>query len=216
MLNLSFATRIGLFGGTFNPLHNAHLLVAQEALRQLSLSKIVFIPSGIPPHKQVECGISKETRYEMVREAIAPYHKFSISRAEIDRRGPTYTIDTIRIMKQARPQSLCFVVGADLLAQIDTWKEPEALLSIVPFVVAPRDDVNREVFSRPPFDRAEIRFLEMEEIDLSSTWIRERVLHGESITECVPPSVATYIRDYGLYQNRKLAKLYEKGLHNSP
>jgi len=207
MPNLSFTTRIGLFGGTFNPLHNAHLLVAQQALRELSLSRIVFIPSGIPPHKKVEFGISKEMRYEMVREAIACYPKFSLSRIEIDRAGPAYTVDTIRAMKKICPEGLCFIVGADLLAQIDTWKEPEALLRTVPFVVAPRDDIRREVFSRPPFHRAEIHFLEMQEIDLSSTWIRERVLHGESITECVPPIVASYIKERALYRNKELAKL---------
>lgn len=207
MLSLSFATRIGLFGGTFNPLHNAHLIVAQQALRELSLSKIVFIPSGIPPHKKVEFGTGKEIRYEMVREAIASYPKFSLSRIEIDRAGPAYTVDTIRAMKTSCSERLCFIVGADLLAQIDTWKEPEALLEAIPFVVAPRDDVRQEVFSQPPFHRAEIHFLEMEEIDLSSTWIRERVLHGESITECVPPIVATYIKEHSLYQNEELAKL---------
>jgi len=195
--------RIGLFGGTFNPLHSAHLLVAQTAYEQLGLSSVLFIPSGIPPHKEILADVTKEDRYAMVKGAIAPFPHFSVSRIEIDRDGPSYTIDTIRALKGDFPQGLCFIVGADLLLEVETWKEPEKLLEMVPFVIAPRNGISRERFSAPPFDRAEISFLEMEEVDLSSTWVRDQISHGGGIPDCVPEAVASYIEEHGLYQYRE-------------
>lgn len=207
MWNLSLETRVGLFGGTFNPLHDAHLLVADKALEQFALGGVVFIPSGIPPHKEVENGVSKEDRYEMVKRAIAPYRNFSVSRIEIDREGPSYTIDTIRAMREIYPQGICFIVGADLLLQIETWKEPQALLASVPFVLAPRDGITCEAFSASPFALAEIHFIDMEEVDLSSTWVRRRVKHGEAFEEWVPPQVATYIGKHHLYRDIQLTEI---------
>ncbi len=201
---MSLRGRTGLFGGTFNPLHNAHLLVAEKALEQFGLKEVIFIPCGIPPHKEVADGVSKEDRYEMVRLAIAGRPRFSVSRIEIDRDGPSYTIDTIRALKGKHPEGLSFIVGADLLSQIETWKEPEALLESVPFIVAPRDGVRKEIFSAPPFDQAEIHFLDMREVDLSSTWVREAVRRGEEFEGSVPSQVANYIREHGLY--RELTK----------
>ena len=199
--------RVGLFGGTFNPLHEAHLLVAHRAIEQFDLSEVVFIPSGIPPHKEVAEGVSKEDRYAMVKQGIAAYTDFPVSRIEIDRLAPSYTIDTIRALKPEYPAGLCFIVGADLLVQIDTWKEPQALLASVPFLIAPRDGISKETFRAPPFDRARIHFLEMEEVDLSSTWVRNRVKQGETVMDCVPRSVATYIEEHGLYLDRQPAEI---------
>lgn len=200
---MNLSGRIGLFGGTFNPLHSAHLLVAQTAYEQLGLSSVLFIPSGIPPHKEILADVTKEDRYAMVKGAIAPFPHFSVSRIEIDRDGPSYTIDTIRALKGDFPQGLCFIVGADLLLEVETWKEPEKLLEMVPFVIAPRNGISRERFSAPPFDRAEISFLEMEEVDLSSTWVRDQISHGGGIPDCVPEAVASYIEEHGLYQYRE-------------
>lgn len=206
-LNLNLVGRVGLFGGTFNPLHEAHILVARTAIEQFDLSEVVFIPSGIPPHKEVAEGVSKEDRYAMVKQGIAADTRFSVSRIEIDRLGPSYTIDTIRALKLEYPVGLCFIVGADLLVQIDTWKEPQALLSSVPFLIAPRNEVSKETFRVPPFDRARIHFLEMEAVDLSSTWVRNRVKQGETVMDCVPLSVATYIEEHGLYRDRQPAEI---------
>lgn len=204
---MNLGNRVGLFGGTFNPLHNAHLLVAERALQQYALSEVVFIPSGIPPHKQVEDGIDKEDRYEMVGQAIASNDRFSVSRIEIDREGPSYTIDTIRSLKRVYLQGVCFIVGADLLLQIETWKEPQELLASVPFIIAPRDGVCKEAFLRPTFDRAELHFLAMKEVDLSSSWVRERVKDGEAIQDWVPPVIAEYIEQHGFYQGSQLTQI---------
>jgi nicotinate-nucleotide adenylyltransferase len=198
---------VGLFGGTFNPLHNAHIRVARVALEQCGLSMVLFIPNGIPPHKGPLKGISGDDRYRMVREAIARYEEFDISRIEIDREGPSYTIDTIRALKDDYGQGVCFIVGADRLLDITTWREPEALLQSVPFVIAPRDGVSGDVFNLPPFDAAQIFPLDMEEVDLSSSWLREKVARGEEISEWVPPEVAAYITENGLYRDRELTRV---------
>ncbi len=195
--------RVGLFGGTFNPPHQAHLLVAQVAYEQFGLSQVVFIPSGIPPHKEIVENVSKEDRYAMVQEAISPFPHFSASRIEIDRDGPSYTIDTIRALKGKYEQGICFIVGADLLLQIETWKEPQKLLSSIPFLIAPRGGISRDRFRAPPFDTAEISFLDMEEVDLSSTWIRKQIMRGGDIPDCMPESVTSYIEEHGLYQNQQ-------------
>ena len=200
---MSLKGRVGLFGGTFNPLHNAHILVADRALEQFELSRVIFIPNGIPPHKELTNGATKEDRYSMVKAAVDGKNRFSVSRIEIDRDGPSYTVDTIAAMQDQYPQGLCFIVGADLLLQIETWKEPHKLLASVPFLIAPRNGISRDLFTVPPFDEAEIGFLEMEEVDLSSTWIRNRIMRGEGIPDCVPEYVASYIEEHGLYQYRE-------------
>ena len=205
---LDFRNRGGLFRGTFNPLHSAHLRVAAKALEQFALSKIVFIPNGIPPHKAVELGCSKEDRYTMVERAVADSGQMEVSRIEIDREGPSYTIDTIRAMKDDYPQGICFIVGADKLLELDTWKEPDALLRSVPFIVAPRAGVQVSAFHEPPFDCAMIAALEMEEVDLSSTSLRDMVARGAGIEDLVPSAVADYIKERGLYRNLELTGVH--------
>jgi len=203
------AGRVGLFGGTFNPIHNAHLLVAETAWSQFALSEVVFIPNGIPPHKQELLGVDKEDRFEMVRRAIAGRREFSVSRIEIDREGPSYTIDTIRALADDYPQGVCFIIGADRLLEIETWKEPEALLRSVPFLLAPRAGISLSAFKAPPFDAASIHPLEMDEVDLSSTHLREMVRRGKAIDEWVPAAVAKYVDEQGLY--RELSKVRDSG-----
>jgi len=197
--------RVGLFGGTFNPLHNAHIQVARTALEQYELSKIVFVPNGIPPHKERVLGSDKEDRFEMVRLAVESISQFAASRIEVDRDGPSYTIDTIRALKDDYPQGICFIVGADRLMKLDTWKEPHELLRSVPFIIAPRSGVSLDVFDVSPFREAVIVPLEMEDVDLSSSGLRARIERGESIHEWVPESVARYIEEHECYQKRESA-----------
>jgi nicotinate-nucleotide adenylyltransferase len=203
---LNLRGRVGLFGGTFNPPHNAHLAVARHALEQYALSQVVFIPNGIPPHKESAQGIDKEDRYEMVRLALEPVPEFAVSRIEVDRAGPSYTIDTIRALKDDYPQGICFIVGADRLLKLDTWREPHELLRSVPFVIAPRSGVSLDVFDVSPFREATIVPIDMEDVDLSSSGLREKIRRGESIREWVPEKVAEYIDEHRLYRSRELAK----------
>lgn len=199
-MNSNLRGRVGLFGGTFSPLHNAHLKVALTAMEQCGLSEIVFIPNGIPPHKQVESGVRKEDRLHMVQLAVRDLPNCSVSRIEIDRDGPSYTIDTIRALKDDYPQGICFIVGADRLLELSTWREPEALLRSVPFVIAPRSGVCLDAFDVTPYENAQIVPLEMEEVDLSSSAMRERIHQGLPIDVEVPAAVVEYIRKHGLYQ----------------
>lgn len=200
---MNWKGRIGIFGGTFNPLHNAHLLVARTALQQVELSRILFVPSGIPPHKEIEDEVSKEDRFAMVSRGVAPYPRLRVSRIEIDREGPSYTIETIRTLRDVYPEGICFIVGADLLAQIETWREPDALLASVPFLIAPRNGVPQARFKESPFEKATLRFLDMESVDLSSTQVRERARRGEPIEEDVPRAVVEYIHAHHLYRDRQ-------------
>jgi len=200
MSSLSLRSRVGVFGGTFNPPHNGHIRVAQRALDQYSLSKVLFVPSGVPPHKgEVACGVTPEQRYEMVRLAIQGHPCFDVSRIEIDRTGLSYTVDTIRELSRHYPDGLCFVAGADLVLGIESWKEPEALLAKVPFVIAPRNGIGDEAFSSSIFRDADLRFLKMEEVDLSSQWLRARIAQGKSFSEWVPLEVASFVREHRLY-----------------
>ena len=198
--------RVGLFGGTFNPLHNAHLEVARVAREQYELSKIVFIPNGTPPHKKSVYGVNKEARFEMVQRAVESIPGFEVSRVEVDRDGPSYTIDTIRVLKDDYPQGMCFIVGADRLLKLDTWREPHELLRSIPFVIAPRSGVSLDAFDVSPFSEAVVLPLEMADVDLSSSHLRERVRHSQSIREWVPESVAEYIEEHGCYRRRELAR----------
>ena len=199
-MSSSLKGRVGLLGGAFDPTHNAHLAVARAALRQFELSRIVFVPNGIPPRKSASDGVTSEDRYRMACRAVAGCRDFSVSRIEIDRDGPSYTIDTIRAMKEDCPEGVCFILGADQMSEIETWREPQALLDNVPFVVAPRAGIPLSFLARPPFDVASIQVLDMGEVDLSSTAVRDRVARGESIETWVPRSVARYIEEHGLYR----------------
>ncbi len=207
---LTLRRRVGLFGGAFDPPHNAHLLVAQRALAQCGLERVVLIPNGIPPQKG-EPSVTKEDRFRMVQLLVRGRRGLSASRIEIDREGPSYTIDTIRAMKDDCPEGLCFILGADRLLGIDTWKESRALLRSVPFVVAPRDEIPWSSFSGPPYDEAILHALDMDPVDLSSSFVREKVANGESIETWVPRGVAAYIRSRGLYG----ARGQEQGLGGS-
>lgn len=199
-MHSSLRNSVGVLGGAFDPPHNAHLAVARAALRQFELARVIFVPNGIPPQKAPTDGVTSEDRYRMVRRAIAGRAHLSVSRIEIDRDGPSYTIDTIRAMKEDCPEGVCFILGADQLFAIETWRESQALLKSVPFVVAPRAGVSLSFLERPPFDVASIHVLEMDEVDLSSTEIRDRAARGESIEAWVPRSVARYVEEHGLYR----------------
>ncbi len=192
--------RIGLFGGTFNPLHNAHIAVAEQALTQFALAKVIFIPSGRPPHKETIAGVAARYRYEMVRRALTSHPHFEVSRMEIDREGPSYTIDTIKRMKELYPQGVCFIVGADLFRKIETWKDPAGLITSCPFILAPRNGINKEEFESLPFSRGELYFLDIEEIKLSSSMVRGAYQETASIDGLVPETVAAYIEEKYLYQ----------------
>lgn len=196
---MSSCSRVGLFGGTFDPIHNAHLDVARQALVQMELDKVILIPSKHPPHKTEEGMTSADIRYKMVRLAVEDRVGLDVSPVEINRKGPSYTVDTLKEMKNLFNE-IMFIVGADNLIKIDTWKNPEELLNMCPFVVAPRGGILKDDFQGSIFQGKDIRFLKMSEISLSSTEVRERMKDGQSVDGLVPEKVLNFIVDEGLYR----------------
>ncbi|MFH0779166.1 MAG: nicotinate-nucleotide adenylyltransferase [Candidatus Eisenbacteria bacterium] len=191
--------RIGLFGGTFDPIHVGHLITAEQAREQADLSKVLFVPSGAPPHKE-RCGISNaRARLEMTKLAVAGNERFEVSEFEVRRDCTSFTVETVRHFKRTLGggPELFLIVGADSILEISTWKEPEALVSECTLVVV----------SRPGFDLGELdarlrhRVIAVGgiQVDVSSTQIRERVSTGRSIRYMVPAAVAAYIAEHGLY-----------------
>ncbi len=196
---MTFRSRTGLFGGAFDPPHRAHLLVAQEALRQCGLRQVILIPNGVPPEKG-NAAETKEDRFHMVQILVRGRRGLSASRIEIDREGPSYTIDTIRAMKDDCPEGLCFILGADRLLGIDTWRESRALVQLVPFIVAPRPGVSLSQFDEASHGKVTMQVLDMAPVDLSSSFVREMAARGEDIEPWVPRGVARYVRNRGLYR----------------
>lgn len=204
---MSLAGKTGLFGGTFNPIHIGHLRVAEEALRQFGLREVVFIPTGHPPHRAVADGVPGELRYEMVKLAISQRPGLSVSRVELDRPGPAYTVDTIELLKTEHPEGIVYIVGADIFSQIEIWHDWPRLLRSCPFIVAPRPGVGMGRFSQPPFDRAELYFLNMTPIALSSSEVRRRYRLGLPTAGLVPEAVDRFVRERGLYGARRTSPL---------
>lgn len=187
--------RVGVMGGTFDPIHLGHLVAASEVAYTLSLDEVVFVPAGLPWQKAGRPLSPAEDRYAMTELATRGDDRFSVSRTEIDRGGVTYTLDTLREMS-APGVELFFVTGADALAQVPTWREPETLFALATFVGATRPGYVVDVTAFPP---GAVTLVETPAIAVSGTDIRARVARGEPIRYLVPDAVATYIEERGLY-----------------
>lgn len=188
----------GLMGGTFDPIHIAHLVMADQAVGQFGLARLLFVPAARPPHKRDDALGPFEDRLEMVRRAILGHPRLAVSDIEARRPGPSYTIDTIRALAGELPgETLTFVAGSDSLAQLAAWKLPDELLTECRFVVAPRPGFSIDDVS--PRFRDRISTLDMPSLGVSSRDIRERVRRGASIRYLVPPEVEAFIREKKLY-----------------
>ncbi len=193
--------RIGVMGGTFDPIHLGHLAAAQEALDQFGLDEVVFVPAAISPFKQGEEILDPETRYLMAVIATASHPQLKVSRFEVDRPGPSYTVDTMRALKKtygARGE-LYFIGGSDTLLDLSGWKDPEGLLELCVFIAIERPGhtvkAGRKFASHPRVTR-----MAMPGLDISSTDIRQRVKERRSIRYLVPREVAGFIEKNGLYR----------------
>lgn len=195
------ARRIGILGGTFDPPHLAHLIVARDAVDQLQLDAVVFMPAGEPWMKGDAVVSSAADRLEMTRIATSDDPAFEVSSVEIDRPGPTYTVDTLAQLQEAGTE-LFFIVGTDALAEISEWKEPERLWTMATFAVASRSGTDRAAMEgavRSAPAGALIEF-HVPALDISSSEIRRRVSQGGSIRYLVPDGVRNYIEKKGLYR----------------
>jgi len=196
--------RIGLLGGTFDPPHLGHLLVAQEAVQQLSLSTLLFLVANRPPHKEGESLSSPVIRGELARAAVQGNPAFEVSEVEFEREGPSFTVDTLRYFRSIHPDArLFFILGADQLADFHEWREPDQILDLATLVGVARDGAEPEGVAAPrlPSGReVKFRTLTVPRVDISASDIRERVASGQSIRYRVPEAVNELIERYRLYR----------------
>jgi nicotinate-nucleotide adenylyltransferase len=195
---------LGILGGTFNPPHIGHLICAQEALVQLKLETVVWIPAGVPPHREVEDDPGAEARFEMCELAVSPDERFTLSRIEVDREGPSYTVDTLRSMRAdaADDDELFLILGGDQASSLRAWHEPEEVLSLATIAV-----VERTGFARPAIGvqlsglrgAERLVFFDMPRVDVSSSMVRRRARQGKPIRYLVTDAVAHYIGAQSLY-----------------
>jgi nicotinate-nucleotide adenylyltransferase len=196
------ARRVGVMGGTFNPIHTGHLVTADEARHAFELDEVVFVPAGRPWQKDDADVAPAEDRYLMTVIATASNPAFGVSRVEVDRDGPTYTVDTLRALREQYPGAeLFFITGADAILQILTWREPEAVLREARFIGATRPgyDLDRLEKELPPGLEDRVHVMEIPALAISSTDVRRRAREGRPIRHLVPEGVATYIAKRGLY-----------------
>ncbi|QDZ13990.1 nicotinate-nucleotide adenylyltransferase [Humibacter ginsenosidimutans] len=189
--------RVGVMGGTFDPIHHGHLVAASEVAQSFDLDEVVFVPTGEPWQKGRVT--EAEHRYLMTVIATASNPRFTVSRVDIDRNGPTYTIDTLRELQAARPDAdLFFITGADAIAQILSWRDVDELWDLAHFVAVSRPGHLLEVTGLPNGD---VSLLEVPALAISSTDCRDRVSRGFPVWYLVPDGVVQYISKHHLYRS---------------
>ncbi|HYH92171.1 MAG TPA: nicotinate-nucleotide adenylyltransferase [Candidatus Saccharimonadales bacterium] len=203
---------LGVFGGTFDPIHLAHLAVAESARDALDLEQVLFIPAGEPPHKPGRTISPAEVRLAMVELAVVGNPDFAVSRIEIDRDGPSYTVDTLLALRDARIAAgrvpdLALILSAEAFAGFPTWRAPERVLELATLVIAPRDGYPvadpAELERHFPGTPARVVVLDGPWMRLSASDIRTRARAGRSVRYLVPDAVAAYIGDHALYQDQR-------------
>lgn len=202
---MGVSRRLGIMGGTFDPIHHGHLVAAQEVATALDLPRVVFIPTRQPPHKREEPSASAEHRLAMVRLATGANPLFEVSPLEVDRPGPSYTVETLRRLTSVYADAeLHFIVGMDSLADLPRWHDPGGILRLATLVAVHRPGwrpVNLwELEAAVPEAVGRVCIVEIPELDISSTDIRERIGGGRPIRYLVPEAVAAYVVEHGLYR----------------
>jgi nicotinate-nucleotide adenylyltransferase len=210
--------RIGLFGGTFNPIHHGHLLLADQVQEILGLDRILFMPAGTPPHKAATPLASAADRYAMVSLAIAAHPAFAVSDLEMRRSGPSYTVETIKALRAADGAEIYLIIGSETFLDLLSWKEPAHVAALARLVVVPRagsgfdpdsgqaqkvlEEIGQPAFVRPtgaaPADGVII--VDAVSLPISASDLRQRAGRGQSLAYRVPDSVIAYIRARRLYQ----------------
>lgn len=217
------ASGAGVFGGTFNPIHLGHLRAAEEVLEALGLERMIFVPSAQPPHKATdrpERIASAEARLEWVRLAVADNPRFEVDSIEVERPGPSYSLDTLRELEaRLAPQRPVFVIGCDAFAEIDTWREPKSLFGLAHFVVMTRPPVRSGSlaawlpeglagdFELDPGGRSGrrrgaetwIRLVEIASLEISASDVRQRLREGRSVRYLLPDPVRRAVQASGIY-----------------
>ena len=209
--------KIGILGGTFNPIHFGHLRAAEEVRERLNLERVMFIPCGIPPHRPMDELVSFSHRYQMVKLAIADNPFFYVSKMEGNRDGKSYTVDTLKLLLQKETDAeFYFILGLDAFLGIDTWKSPQTLFELAHFVVLPRKTLSKEqimpildnFFSDVKTEENSfflpsgkiIYYCPITLLNISASQIRRLVRENKSIRYLVPEVVAEYIQRFGFYR----------------
>ena len=200
--------RVGLLGGTFNPIHIGHLIMAEEVCKHHHLTKVIFVPAYIPPHKYVNDLTDARHRYQMAKEAISENDKFEVSDLEIKRKGRSYTIDTVQeiLGHYGEECEVFLIIGADSLNELELWKDIKKLSQLCHFVIVNRPGFSTDTSSRLAeligddniSDMERLR-IEIEPVGISSTGIRKRLKDRIEIKGLVPECVEAYIKEHGLY-----------------
>lgn len=191
--------RIGIFGGSFDPPHIGHLIIAELAHEQLGLDKVIFVPAYLPPHKVGGHRSSPSHRLRMTKIAVKGNPKFAVSDIEIQRKGISYTVDTLQYFKKQYPKAKFFLlIGGDNYAQFVAWKSPDVIATLASLAVYPRLGYNSNVLPHSYFGKEYL--LHGNTLDLSSTEIRKRVFHRKTIRYLVPENIEQYIVEKRLYR----------------
>jgi nicotinate-nucleotide adenylyltransferase len=203
-----YIMRLGLFGGSFDPVHYGHLLLAECCREECQLDAVWFVPAAIPPHKQNQTLSTAADRIEMLKLAIGGHEQFAVYTGEIERGGVSYTVDTLEQLNREQPQrQLFFLMGADSLADLPNWRQPERICELaIPVVVRragapePDDAVLTRLMTKEKLEIARKHWVEMPTIDLCASDLRRRVAAGQSIRFRTPRAVEKYIETHGLYR----------------
>ncbi len=188
--------RIGIFGGSFNPPHVGHIRIAESAFWQFGLSEVRWVPAHSPPHKTGIPRASGDDRLQMIALAISDHPGFTVSGLEIERRGTSFTVDTLRIIRAENPDAELFlIIGEDNYNEFDSWKEPEAILGLAEVIVYPKLNFERGAIHR----WKDVHRLDAPLLPVSSTLVRNRIARGESVEELISRRVADYIAVHRLY-----------------
>jgi nicotinate-nucleotide adenylyltransferase len=201
--------RTALFGGSFNPIHFGHLLLADDVREQLDLDRVVFMPAGVPPHKPAGDIAPAADRYAMVKLAIADNPAFDVSDLEIRRAGPSYTVDTLAALGVA-PSELFLLIGSETFLDLLTWRDPRGVAARCRLVVVPRtgsafdreSEPSRKVVREIGLEIEDVLVVHATSLPISASDLRVRAAEGRSLRYRVPPAVAAYIAERGLYGAR--------------
>lgn len=201
---MDYSDYYGIFGGTFDPVHNGHIQLAQNALKEMRLKKIIFMPAYIPPHKHDKLITSDYHRYNMVKAAIENFKQFEVSSMEIDLKGDSYTARTLTLL-QKQYKKIVFIVGADSFMALDTWYRPDIIFSKAIVACACRDNIDKEHLIEKSLEynlkyEASCHILSMDDIAVSSTDIRGIIKNNEDFSSYVPRAVYEYVIQHKLYR----------------
>jgi nicotinate-nucleotide adenylyltransferase len=203
-MNSTLIRRLGVLGGTFDPIHHGHLVAAQEALYQLKLDQVLFVPAGMPPHKPVQPLTPARHRLEMIELAIADRPGFALSRVDVERPGPHYSADMLQLLKEewGPDTTLFFIEGADSLVDLLDWHEPQRVVELAELAVVDRPGVELDVDrlqQHLPGLVGRLHRVKMPLLDISSTDLRRRVREGRPVAYLTPDEVVAYILEHELY-----------------